>query len=164
MKGGSDHDNVENGVTHGAAVLVDLVLPWANTHRMVSTDSYFLLVTSAELLYINGLKFIGVLKTETSKYLMAHLASQEPDKRGDMYAMVKRDTSPYGCDLLAYVQMDQDHRYFIASGSYVDAEANMERNLSCQLEDVSTNAYPVDVTLMFQVGVNDRRTTWFIDG
>ena len=40
MKGGSDNDNVENGVTHGAAVLMDLILPWVNTHRIVCADSY----------------------------------------------------------------------------------------------------------------------------
>ena len=27
VKGVSDHENVENGVTHGAAVLMELVLP-----------------------------------------------------------------------------------------------------------------------------------------
>ena len=64
-----------------------------------------------------------------------------------MYGLVKRKTSPYGCDLLAYVWMDQDRRYFIASGSSMDAGANMERIRSRQLHDVNTNADPVDVTL-----------------
>ena len=77
---------------------------------------------------------------------MAHLASQELEKRGDRYGLVKRKTSPYGCDLLAYVWMDQDRRYFIASESSMDAGDNMENIRSCQLEDVSTNADPVDVT------------------
>ena len=78
---------------------------------------------------------------------MAHLASQELEKRGYRYGLVKRNTSPYGCDLLAYVWMDQDRRYFIASVSSMDAGSNMERICSPQLEDVSTNADPVDVTL-----------------
>ena len=64
-----------------------------------------------------------------------------------MYGLVKRKTSPYGCDLLAYVWMDQDRRYFIASGSSMDAGDNMERIRSCQIEDVSTNVDPVDVAL-----------------
>ena len=76
MKGGSDHDNVENGVTHGSAVLMELLVPWVNTHRVVCADSYFALVASAELLYLNGLKFIGVVKIATRKYPMAHLTSQ----------------------------------------------------------------------------------------
>ena len=64
-----------------------------------------------------------------------------------MYGLVKRKTSSYGCDLLEYVWMDQDRRYFIASGSSMDSGANMERIRSRQLEDVSTNADPVNVTL-----------------
>ena len=72
MKGGSDHDNVENGVTHGAAVLMAIVLPWENTHRIVCADIYFAIVTSAELLYLNGLNYIGVIKTVIMKYPMAH--------------------------------------------------------------------------------------------
>ena len=90
MKGGRDHGNVENGVTHGAAVLMELVFPWVNTHRIVCADNYFLSVTAAELSYLNGMKFIGVVKTATRKYLMAHLASQELDKKGDRYGMVNR--------------------------------------------------------------------------
>ena len=66
-KGGSDHDNVENDVTRGAAFLMDLVLPWVNSHRIVFSDSYFSSVTASELLYLNGLKFIGVVKTATRK-------------------------------------------------------------------------------------------------
>ena len=41
VKGGSDHENVENGITHGAAVFMELILPWVNTHRIVFADSYF---------------------------------------------------------------------------------------------------------------------------
>ena len=57
---------------------------------------------------------------------MVHLAYQELEKRGDWYGLVKRKTSPYGCDLLAHVWMDQDRRYFIASGSSMNTGANME--------------------------------------
>ena len=78
---------------------------------------------------------------------MAHLYSQEIEKRGDIYGLVKRKTSPYGCDLLSYAWMDQDCRYFIASGSSMDAGDNMERIRSHHLEDLSTNADPVGVTL-----------------
>ena len=84
VKGGSAHESVENGVTHGAAVLMELVLSLLNTHRIVCSDSYFASVTAAELLYLNGLKFIGVFKTATRKYPMAHLAYQEIEKRGDI--------------------------------------------------------------------------------
>ena len=63
VKGGNYHDNVENGVTHGAALLMKLVLTWVNNNKIVCADSYFALVKSTELLYLNGLKFIGVFKT-----------------------------------------------------------------------------------------------------
>ena len=125
VKGGSDHENVENGVTHGAAVSMELVLPRVNTHRIVCADSYFALVTEAELLYLNGLKLIGVVKIATRKYPMAYLSSQELDKRGDRYGLVKRNKIPHGCDLLAYLWMDQYRRYFIASGSSMYYGANM---------------------------------------
>ena len=134
LKGGSDHDNVENGVTHGTAVLMDLILPWVNTHKVVCADSYFALVTAAELLYVNGLKFMAVIKTATRKYPMAHLSSQELEKRGDSYGMVKRNTSPYGCELSAYIFMDQDRRYFISSVSSMDAGFNTERIRSRQMQ------------------------------
>ena len=67
VKGVSDHDNVENCVTHGASVLMELVLPWVNTHRIVYADSHFVLVTAAELIYLNGMKFIVFVKTATRK-------------------------------------------------------------------------------------------------
>ena len=78
---------------------------------------------------------------------MAHLAYQEIEKRGERYELVKRNNSPYGCNLLEYVCMDQYGRYFIASVSYMDVGANMERIRSRQIEDVSKNAYPMYVTL-----------------
>ena len=57
-------------------------MPWVNTHRIVCSDSYFALATETKLLHLNGLKFIGVVKTATRKYLLAHLASQELEKGG----------------------------------------------------------------------------------
>ena len=113
MKGVGDHDNVENGVTHGAAVLMEIVLTWVNIHKIFFADSYFASVTAAELIYLNELKLIGVVKRVTRKYPMTYLASQELEKVGDRYGLVNRKTSPYGCDLLAYVRIYQDIRYFI---------------------------------------------------
>ena len=48
------------------------------------------------------MNFIGVVKTDTRKYLMAYLASQELEKKVDMYGLFNRKTIPYGFDLLAY--------------------------------------------------------------
>ena len=41
VKGGSDQDNVENCVTHGADVLMEIVLPWVDTNSIVFAGSYF---------------------------------------------------------------------------------------------------------------------------
>ena len=43
--------------------------------------------------------------------------------------------------------MDQDRRYFIASGYFMDSGANMERIRSHHLEEVGTDADTVDVNL-----------------
>ena len=147
MKVVIDRDNVENGVTHSADIFMELVLPWVNNHKIVCADSYFTSVTAAELLYLSGLKFIVVVETATKKYPRANLDYQELEKSWYRYGLVKRKTIPYGCDLLVYVWMDQDRRYFIASGSSMEAGDNMERIHSRHLEDVSTNADPMDVTI-----------------
>ena len=62
-----------------------------------------------------------------------------------VFYQVQRNTSPYGCDILAYLWLDQDRTYFIASGSSMDSAANMEGIRSHQLEEISTNEDPVDV-------------------
>ena len=46
VKGGIDHENVESGLTRGAAVFMELVLPRVSTHRIVCSYSYFVLVTA----------------------------------------------------------------------------------------------------------------------
>ena len=126
---------------------MEIVLPLANTHRIVCDGSYFVSVTVDEFFCLNGLKFIGFVKTATRKYPNAHLYSQELEKRGDRYGLVKRKTRPYRCDLLAYIWMDQDGRYFISLVSSMDNGDNMERTRSLHIEDASTNADPIDVTL-----------------
>ena len=59
-----------DGLTHGGKVLKGLVLPWANSGRLVCADSCFASVATAESLLEIGLKFIGVIKTATRKYPM----------------------------------------------------------------------------------------------
>ena len=60
------------------------------------TDSYFESVTAAELLHMNGLKFIGVIKTSTRKYPMVHLATHELENRGNRYGLVRRNSGEGG--------------------------------------------------------------------
>ena len=152
----SDHDDNEDvnygnmdDVPHGANIMLKLLSPWINTQRIVCADSYFASVTAAELLHMNGLKFIGVIKTATRKFPMAHLAAHELENRGDRYGLVRRKSGEDEdeCDLLSFVWMDQDRRYFIASASSLSPAEDMRRSRLRQVEDVDTNADPVVVDL-----------------
>ena len=48
-----------------AKSLLHLVKLWCNTNQLVSADSYFASASAAELMVINSLKFVGVIKTAT---------------------------------------------------------------------------------------------------
>ena len=69
MKGVVDREADDNHeMLHGAKVLLELVLPWINTNRLVCADAYFMSIPSVILLHNNGLKFIGVVKTVTNQF------------------------------------------------------------------------------------------------
>ena len=106
----------ERGMLHGTKVLLELVDKWADTDRIVCADSYFASVPAAEALLRIGLRFIGVVKTATKRYPMEYLSNKELLMRGDRAGVVN-----YGEDgrakLLAFVWMDRNRRYFIASAS-----------------------------------------------
>ena len=111
---GSTED--ESGILHGTKVLKELIEPWVFSNRMVCADSYFASVGSAEELLKLKTRFIGVIKTATRRFPMQQLSTVELQQRGDRFGLVSRsaDGVPY---LLAFVWMDRDRRYFIASGS-----------------------------------------------
>ena len=73
----------------GVKVLMQLVILWIKTKRIIWADSYFAFVAAVELLWENGLKFIGVVKTATIKFPMRHLSAQELENRGDSYELVR---------------------------------------------------------------------------
>ena len=52
------------------------------------------------------------------------------------------------CDLLSFVWMDQDRRYFIASALSLSPAEDMLRSRLRQVEDVETNVDPVTVDLI----------------
>ena len=52
---------------HGSQVLPELVFLWISTLRIMCTDSNFVSVTAVELLFIDAMKYIGVVKTATHK-------------------------------------------------------------------------------------------------
>ena len=84
-----NYGNITN-VPHGARVMLKLLSPYMNTQRIVCADSYFASVTAAELLHMNGLKCIVVIKTAPRKYPMTHLAAHEIDNSGNRYGLVRR--------------------------------------------------------------------------
>jgi Transposase IS4 len=105
-----------DGLLHGTKILKYLILPWQFSDRMVCADSYFASVGAAEEFRRMRMRFIGVVKTATKQYPMAYLSNIELHERSDRRWVVARD--PDGTPrLLAFVWMDRNRRYFIASGS-----------------------------------------------
>ena len=78
----------ENGHLHGTKVLLSLILPWANSDRIVCADSYFASVGAAETLKRIGLRFIGVVKTATKQFPMKHMSEIELENRGDRRGLI----------------------------------------------------------------------------
>ena len=102
---------------HGCNVLYDLVKPWGNTNAIVVADSYFASVPAALRLKQIGLRFIGTVKTATREFPMKYLANVPLlDGKGDRFGLVNKDPLT-GTNLLAFVWVDRDRRYFIATGS-----------------------------------------------
>ena len=77
------HTANSEGVLHGALVLRQLVKPWKRSQRVVCADSYFASVFATDYLRSIGLRFIGVVKTDTRRYPMKGLAAVELQNRGD---------------------------------------------------------------------------------
>ena len=110
-----------DGYLHGCNVLYELVKPFANTDRVVVADSYFASVSAAIRLKQIGLRFIGVVKTATKEYPMNHLGSIElPGGRGSQKGLLTTDQES-GTQLLAFVWVDRDRRYFISTASSLQA-------------------------------------------
>ena len=108
----SDEDSSTLG--HGVKVLKELISPWTGSGRLVCADSYFASVQTAETVYQECLKFIGVVKTAHRKFPLTHLQSIELQKRGDRVGLVRRKKEGEGdCDLLAFAWMNIERRYFI---------------------------------------------------
>jgi Transposase IS4 len=72
------------GLNHGTVVLERLVKPWyGKGDRIVCADSYFVGVEAALHLKARGLRFIGVVKTKTSRYPMKLMQAKVLPSRGD---------------------------------------------------------------------------------
>ena len=74
----------------GCIILKVLIPPWSGSSRLVCVDSYFASVQVAEVLYQEGLKFIGVVKNTHRKFPLKHFQSIKLQKRGDRSGLVRR--------------------------------------------------------------------------
>lgn len=101
-------------LAHGTRIAKFLVEPWAGSDQIVCADLYFASVATANALKTMGLRFIGVVKTATRKFPMQWLSNVELRQRGDRKGLLHygEDRRP---DLMAFVWMDRDRRYFITN-------------------------------------------------
>jgi Transposase IS4 len=144
--GDASHGQDLDGIAHSTAVFTELVGPWAMSNRVVYADSYFASVASAEELQRIGVRFIGVVKTATKKFPMKVLSEMGLECRGNRRGLVSLDAQGHP-SLLAFVWVDRDRRYFIASCSPLTPGALYCRRRWRQLADVASNELPERVML-----------------
>ena len=137
-------DHASSGL-HGCDVLYDLVKPWANSDRLVVADSYFASVTTAIYLKKVGLRFIGVVKTATKGYPMQYLSNVPLlGGKGDQKGLLSTDTES-NTKLLAFVWVDRDRRYFIATAGSLSKGKPIQRIKWTQVDKDTPNAEPARV-------------------
>lgn len=110
----------QDGLNHGTRILLTLVAPCTQSDQLVCADSYPASVNAVQELRRIGLHFVGPVKTATKKFPMAYLSNLELHERGDWKGVVSRNTDG-GVDMLAFVWLDRDRRYFVSSASSLDA-------------------------------------------
>ena len=64
----TESDEDYSSLGHGVKVLKELISPWTGSGRLVCADSYVVSVQAAEIMYHEGLKCIGVVKTAHRKF------------------------------------------------------------------------------------------------
>ncbi len=135
----------QQSLLHGTKVLKELIQPWAMSDRCICADSYFASVKAVEELQRMRLKFIGVIKTSTRRYPMQYLSHLHFHNRGDRHGVVAKDADG-NPTMMAFVWVDRERRYFIASaGSLAEGEP-YHRNRWRQVSE-EPNAEPERVEL-----------------
>ena len=140
-KNDEDQQDDKDNLHHGKKVLKELVMPWANTDRIVCSDSYFASMPAAEYLWKHGIRFIGVIKTAMQQFLMAYLYKIEFQDRKDMIGLLARLVDRTNPVLGAFVWMNHNRRYFIFTGGSMEKG----RQYTCtkwRQEDPVPNAEP----------------------
>jgi hypothetical protein len=143
-----DHNNNQQDLeseNHGTKVLKFLVRPWFYRPRIVCADSYFASVNTAEALLMVNLRFIGVIKTATRRFPMKALGEKELVDRGDRYGLVSIEAGRP--KYLAFVFVDRNRQYFIATAGSLDPGEPCIRTRWRQLAHVDSNLPPEQLRL-----------------
>jgi hypothetical protein len=142
----AERERQQGQLLHGIKVMKELIEPWSFSERMVCADSYFASVAAAEELMKFRFRFIGVVKTATKRYPMKYLSELVLSKRRDRYPLLKKDI--HGTpDLMAFVWVDRDRRYFVATGSSMQEGDAYFRQRWRQVNREDENADPERVTI-----------------
>lgn len=94
-----------------------------------------------------GMRFIGVVKTATRKFPMQWLSQVEMSNRGNQKGLIMKNEGDGTTELLAFVWMDRDRRYFIANTSSLTDGVPFVREQWRQV-DLTANALPERVELI----------------
>ena len=81
----------EGDMLHGTAVLRHTMEPWPGTNRIVCADSYFASVEAADEMAKIGLRFIGLVKTSTTRFPLQYLSSVEFTQRGKWHSVMRKN-------------------------------------------------------------------------
>jgi hypothetical protein len=132
---------------HGTQVLRKLLAPWSGSDRLVCADSYFSSVATVEEMKRMGFRYIGVVKTATKKYPMAYLSNLVLQQRGDRHGVVRRNDAGM-ITMMAFVWMDRERRYFIASAGSLAEGRPYVRHRWRQVTSVEQDEDPEYVELV----------------
>jgi Transposase IS4 len=124
-----------DGLLDGTKILKYLIMSWDFSDRMVCADSYVASVGASEELQQMRMRLLGVVKTATKYFPMAYLSNIELHERGDRRGLIAKDYDGTP-RLMAFVWMDRDRRYFIASGSSLQEETPCVRQRSRQIDNI----------------------------
>lgn len=129
-----ENEDEDDGINHGTKILLDLVKPWWNkVRRVICADSYFSSVQTTIMCKAKGLEYVGVVKTATRSYPMHYLTRVPLSDRGKHHAVVHKTNGLL--DMVAFVWVDRERRYFITNSSSLEPGTIIERQRWRQLDN-----------------------------
>jgi hypothetical protein len=160
VKGGKNHEsnigkNHDETLNHGTNVLLELVRPFQDLSKaIVVADSYFSSKQTAERLKHLNMEHVGVVKTAVKQYPYSYLNNTHKDRekrvelaRGETHGVCSKDDEG-NIDTIAFVWVDRERRYFIATTGGVTNGNPTQRSRWRQITDksIDENAHPEYVT------------------